>query len=223
MLKEKNAFRKIKMGKSCSWGTCKNRYPKVKIRFVPFVKPTKNAEQRKRAEQWISLCGRKNFTVDDITYNTYICALHFPNYEDVDMYNFHKNKDLTPYSALLVTQSHPPFKATKANIIQPKSTVTLADLDKTHDMSVQNATKISANYSGPKVVTVEVPHRIEVEKASDLHKKIDFDSVAKSSPLKFKGFSHPSTSTPIKRSRDGVPIEIVKSMDPCPSKFFGGI
>ena len=60
----------------CIHGTC-NSYTRKNpnIRFVPFPKPTKS---RERAEKWVKLMCKPNFTIDQITNNTYICELHFP-------------------------------------------------------------------------------------------------------------------------------------------------
>ena len=72
--------------KHCCWGTCDSdsRYPEklhkslkemvklgMKI-FILFPKPSQGIEC------WINACSRENFTVDLITRNTYICALHWP-------------------------------------------------------------------------------------------------------------------------------------------------
>ena len=43
--------------------------------FIPFPKPSQGIE---RSQRWINACSRANFTVDKITRNTYICALHWP-------------------------------------------------------------------------------------------------------------------------------------------------
>ncbi|KXJ07749.1 hypothetical protein AC249_AIPGENE7433 [Exaiptasia diaphana] len=73
----------------CCWGTCKSdsRYPerlpdslKEMLKngqkaFIPFPKPKHGLE---RCQRWINACSREHFTVKNINYNTYICALHWP-------------------------------------------------------------------------------------------------------------------------------------------------
>lgn len=74
--------------KHCCWGTCNTdsryplRFPKSLTElqasggkvFIPFPKPSQGIEKCKR---WIALCSREGFSVDKITRNTYICALHW--------------------------------------------------------------------------------------------------------------------------------------------------
>ena len=73
----------------CCWGICKSdsRYPerlpdslKEMLKngqkaFIPFPKPKHGLE---RCQRWINACSRENFTVKNINYNMYICALHWP-------------------------------------------------------------------------------------------------------------------------------------------------
>mgnify|MGYP000494810885 CR=1 FL=1 len=72
----------------CSWGECKTdsryreKWPKFlkeveKSRrnvFIPFPKPSQDIEKCRR---WIVACSRQFFTENNITRNTYICALHW--------------------------------------------------------------------------------------------------------------------------------------------------
>ena len=75
--------------KHCCWGECKTdlRYrekcPKSlkeveksgrKV-FIPFPKPSQDIEKCRR---WIVACLRQFFTENNITRNTYVCALHWP-------------------------------------------------------------------------------------------------------------------------------------------------
>ena len=72
------------MPKHCCWGQCKSdsRYPKPGVTFVPFPKPRKFHE---KARRWVILCGRgRDFTVDRIKKDTYICSLHFPEGSDLN-------------------------------------------------------------------------------------------------------------------------------------------
>jgi len=43
--------------------------------FIPFPKPKHGLE---RCQRWINACSREDFTVKNINYNTYICAVHWP-------------------------------------------------------------------------------------------------------------------------------------------------
>lgn len=75
--------------KHCCWGKCTTdaRYPDklpkslkemlesgMKI-FIPFPKPSQGMQ---RCQRWVNACCRENFTVNSITRNTCICALHWP-------------------------------------------------------------------------------------------------------------------------------------------------
>ena len=75
--------------KHCCWGTCNSdsRFPDklhkslremlelgMKI-FIPFPKPSQGSE---RCQRWVNACSREDFTINNITRNTYICALHWP-------------------------------------------------------------------------------------------------------------------------------------------------
>lgn len=61
----------------CSWGLCKSssRKSEPDVRFVRFPNVNK---QRKRAEKWAFLCGRKGFTIKNVSKFRYICSKHFP-------------------------------------------------------------------------------------------------------------------------------------------------
>ncbi|XP_044167041.1 uncharacterized protein LOC114972319 [Acropora millepora] len=73
----------------CCWGKCNNdsRYPerlpdslKEMLKngqkaFIPFPKPKHDLELRQR---WVNACSRQNFSVKNVNYNTYICAVHWP-------------------------------------------------------------------------------------------------------------------------------------------------
>ena len=75
--------------KHCCWGTCNSdsRFPDklheslkevlelgMKI-FTPFPKPSQGIE---RCQRWVNACCREDFSINKITRNTYICALHWP-------------------------------------------------------------------------------------------------------------------------------------------------
>ena len=50
--------------------------PDIRIRcIIPFPKPLQGSE---RCQRWINACSRGNFTINEITINSYICALHWP-------------------------------------------------------------------------------------------------------------------------------------------------
>ena len=100
---------------TCSMGLCKNNKRKnPTLRFIPFVKPFGRFANEERAKRWVHLCGRKDFTVDQITQNSYICAHHFPNYENKKDFNPILNKELEPYN-LFSSKTHPKFEKTKGN------------------------------------------------------------------------------------------------------------
>ena len=43
--------------------------------FIPFPKPS---QRKEKCQHWINACSCEKFTLEDITRNTYICALHWP-------------------------------------------------------------------------------------------------------------------------------------------------
>ena len=78
--------------KYCASGLCKSSsYKFPNLRFATFPKVSVNPQ---RAQQWVVLMKRMNFTVANITKNSFVCELHFD--ENVDL-NYKTNKDLTPY------------------------------------------------------------------------------------------------------------------------------
>ena len=98
---------------TCSWGLCQNTSQKnPTLRFIPF--PSQFTDSI-RAARWAWLCGRKNFTGNDVTYNSYICAEHFDSYENVYLkfknvedLNPMKNQTLEPHPHPSVNLSKPP-------------------------------------------------------------------------------------------------------------------
>ena len=44
------------------------------VYFIPFPKPSQDAEKCKR---WLRACSRLNFDISSITKYTYICSAHF--------------------------------------------------------------------------------------------------------------------------------------------------
>lgn len=73
----------------CCWGECNSdsRYPEKLHKslreliesgqraFIPFAKPSHGIEKCKR---WVNACSRHSFTIEKVTRNTFICALHWP-------------------------------------------------------------------------------------------------------------------------------------------------
>ncbi|XP_044182902.1 uncharacterized protein LOC122963498 isoform X1 [Acropora millepora] len=73
----------------CCWGKCNNdsRYPErlpdslkemqknCQKAFIPFPKPKHDLEL---CQRWVNACSRQNFSVKNVNYNTYICAVHWP-------------------------------------------------------------------------------------------------------------------------------------------------
>lgn len=68
------------MVKHCCWGNCRSddRYKDKKymhgVFFIPFPKPV---TQLDKCKTWVSLCGRKNWSVANVNKHTYICSRHF--------------------------------------------------------------------------------------------------------------------------------------------------
>ena len=68
--------------KHCCYGDCKSDSRTLEsnsnIYFIGFgngfPKPKVDLEKCKR---WVQNCGRKYFTIDNVTKDTYICSLHF--------------------------------------------------------------------------------------------------------------------------------------------------
>merc|ERR1712203_321902 len=90
-----------KMTRSCKWGNCNNSdHKSPTLRFIPFAKPFGKHADVKRAQKWVDLCARKDFSVKSINNDSYICAHHFPNYETKEELTPQTNKELEPYSFL---------------------------------------------------------------------------------------------------------------------------
>ncbi|XP_006818134.1 uncharacterized protein LOC100371622 [Saccoglossus kowalevskii] len=64
----------------CCYGLCRSdsrygyRESMKGVYFIPFPKPHLGMEKSLR---WVRACRRENFTVSNITKDTYICSLHF--------------------------------------------------------------------------------------------------------------------------------------------------
>ena len=43
--------------------------------FIPFPKPSQGVD---KCQRWINACSREGFTKENVSRNTYICALHWP-------------------------------------------------------------------------------------------------------------------------------------------------
>ena len=77
------------MVKRCAWGTCKSdtRYSEreymKEVTFFPIPKPKTRLEECKI---WVKACGRKNFTVDNVTKHSYICSKHFVENRPTEKY-----------------------------------------------------------------------------------------------------------------------------------------
>ena len=48
------------------------------MKGVFFIRFPKMGRQAEKARRWVRACGRRNFTVERIKKDTYICSLHFP-------------------------------------------------------------------------------------------------------------------------------------------------
>ena len=73
------------MPKRCAWGLCNSdsRYdeygkrPRLDMAGVKFFRFPKLATDPQSCKDWVNACGRKNFTVKDVTNNMYVCSKHF--------------------------------------------------------------------------------------------------------------------------------------------------
>ena len=102
------------MGKHCCHGVCNSdsRYEENIVVFIPFPKPSVDG---KKAERWVYLCGRENFTLDSIQKWTYICSKHF---SDGELLDWRKNPSLEPYSARKPPRRFPVILKIRASRLQ---------------------------------------------------------------------------------------------------------
>ena len=73
------------MPKYCSSALCKNNakdHPTKK--FALFVQAQGRNPDLQRAQRWIHLMGRLNFSVENIRRHTYVCEDHFDEEVDLD-------------------------------------------------------------------------------------------------------------------------------------------
>lgn len=122
--------------KHCCWGECRSdsRYPdklhkslkemvasanSAKI-FIPFPKPSL-PQNIDRCHRWISACCREHFTINDITRNTYVCALHWPGKKGpTQEFPDPLKANFTPYEIKIATR--PKRKAPRERNIDAKRT-----------------------------------------------------------------------------------------------------
>ena len=87
---------KNKMVKYCRYKNCSSNSSNVtsSVTFIPFPKPWID---RARAEDWIRLCGlRDYFPVESINADTRVCSLHFPSSPE-NSFDWRFNQELTPF------------------------------------------------------------------------------------------------------------------------------
>ena len=66
------------MVKTCSSGLCHNNNKKHPDKeFALFVQPQGREADLERAKIWVQLLRRGNFTVENVTRQTYVCSDHF--------------------------------------------------------------------------------------------------------------------------------------------------
>ena len=66
------------MVKTCASGLCHNNNKKHPDKgFALFVQPKGRGADFERAKIWVQLLGRVNFTVENVTRQTYVCSDHF--------------------------------------------------------------------------------------------------------------------------------------------------
>ena len=83
--------------KVCVFKKCKSdsrRHPWIK--WAAFVSP-KVSRNLERAEKWIKLLGRPDFTIERINKDTFICEDHFPE-ADHENLDWKRNPNLTPFA-----------------------------------------------------------------------------------------------------------------------------
>jgi hypothetical protein len=93
------------MPKHCCWGKCPSdsRKSDPEVVFMAFPKPKTFPNEAKR---WAHLCGRgQDFTVSNITKNTYISSIHFPPGAEFDLKT---NRLLEPFNARKPVPIQPP-------------------------------------------------------------------------------------------------------------------
>ena len=82
--------------KHCIYSNCLNNSRiNPDLKWASFVKPTKPYNV-KRAIRWVHLLGRSDFTISNITKDTFICENHFPPGVVLD---WSKNVELEPFPA----------------------------------------------------------------------------------------------------------------------------
>ena len=57
------------------------------MKGVFFIRFPKMGLQAEKARRWVRACGRRNFTVERIKKDTYICSLHFPGENGPTQFN----------------------------------------------------------------------------------------------------------------------------------------
>ena len=66
------------MGKYCASGLCNSSDQKQPDKkFALFVQPVGRGSDEQRAQRWVHLMGRQNFTVENVKRHTYVCEDHF--------------------------------------------------------------------------------------------------------------------------------------------------
>ena len=67
--------------KHCCYGTCRSdsRYQEREhMNGVFFIRFPTMCRQPEKARRWVRACGRRDFTVECLKKDTYMCSLHFP-------------------------------------------------------------------------------------------------------------------------------------------------
>ena len=161
--------------KHCSWGNCTtdSRYPKrwpdslKKLEesgrkvFIPFVKPLE------KCRRWIVACSRKFSTEQNISRNTYICALHWPGesgpteeYPNPLKANFtpeQASRDSVKRKAPTERRVRPVTKAAKKTVVADEQIETdrLDAFQSDDDLKLKKRRVYESPVSGKKVVDQE--------------------------------------------------------------------
>ena len=73
------------MGKYCASGLCRSSdKTQPDKKFALFVQPVGRGSDLPRAQRWVHLMARQNFTVDNVKRHTYVCEDHFDENVELD-------------------------------------------------------------------------------------------------------------------------------------------
>ena len=106
----------------------------VGVSFIPFPKPKTNCEHCKA---WIKACGRKIFTIDNITRNTYVCSKHFHNGQPSELYPDPYPAQSSQMLQEMQPKRLPPKQQTQISLKKPKFMVDDKEISSTNELSLK--------------------------------------------------------------------------------------